>query len=168
MNGQFGMGMPMNMMGGMGMPMNMMGGMGMPMNNMMGNGMPMNFMMMGGNDEDWMQGFKMGVEEVNNVTEDNDNDEKLPGPKINIIFRTTKGTQTTIVLNHGKTVEDALTKYLKRVSRPDLINKIENKICFLYNAAPLKFGDKTPIEEFFKNNFYPKVVVNDVNNLIGA
>ena len=58
---QFGMPMwmPMNnMKGGMGMPMNIMGGMGMQnMNNMN---------MAGNDDEDWMEGFKMGVDEVNN------------------------------------------------------------------------------------------------------
>ena len=179
MNGQFGMGMPMNnmnMMGGMGMPMNNMnmmggmGGMGMPMNNMNmmggmgGMGMPMNYM----DDEDWMKGFKMGVEEVNNIGEDNDNESKLPGPKLNVIFKTTKGTQTTLVLSHGTTIDTALKKYLKRIGKPELINKKDSMICFLYNAAKLQFGDNTTVEQFFKFNNNPTVVVNDVNNLIGA
>jgi len=32
----------------------------------------------------------------------------------------------------------------------------------------LKFGDNTKVEKFFKNNSSPKVVVNDVFNLIGT
>ena len=178
MNGQFGMGMPMNNMnmmggmGGMGMPMNNMmggmGGMGMPMNNMMGGmggmGMNMNYM----EDEDWMKGFKMGVEEVTNIGENNDSESQLPGPKLNVIFKTTKGTQTTLVLTHGTTIDTALKKYLKRVGKPELIIKKDSKICFLYNATQLKFGDNTTIEQFFKFNNNPTVVVNDVNNLIGA
>ena len=81
-------------------PMNkyMMGmGMRMPMNNMygmnMGMGMPLgmnnNIMLMnlmgGGNDEDWLKGFKMGVDEVKVNNEPN-----FCGGKINVIFNTIK------------------------------------------------------------------------------
>ena len=155
MNNQFGMGgMPMNMMGGMGMggmPMNMMTGMG--VNNQMMN-----------DDDDWMQGFKMGVDEVNNVS--NDPDLKKPGPKISVLFTTTIGTKRTIVLAYGTTVDQALRKYLDQVGKLDLVGS--DKISFLYNAAKLNYGDNTPVENFFRNNMYPKVVVNDTNNLIGA
>ena len=173
---QNGMGMPMNMgMGGMGMPMNMgMGGMGMPMNMGMGGMgmMNMNNMMMGmGNDEEWMKGFKMGVEEVNNSGGGGEmNESSNPNvPKINIIFKTTQGVTHTLVYDYGTTIDEVLKKYLKRVNRSDLINvKGDKKICFLFNASQLKFGDQTKVEDFFKNITNPKVVVNDVNNLIGA
>ena len=155
MNNQFGMGgMPMNMMGGMGMggmPMNMMTGMG--VNNQMMN-----------DDDDWMQGFKMGVDEVNNVS--NDPDLNKPGAKISVLFTTTIGTKRTIVLAYGTTVDQALRKYLDQVGKLDLVGS--DKISFLYNAAKLNYGDNTPVENFFRNNMYPKVVVNDTNNLIGA
>ena len=116
-------------------------------------------------EELWMQGFKMAVQEVNSQPEQDAN----PGaPKINIIFNTTQGTTHNMVMSHGTTIDEALKKYLKRVGRPDLINDNSNKICFLFNATKLKFGDNTPIEQFFKNAPNPKVVVNDINNLIGA
>ena len=168
MNGQFGMinmrmpiynmGMPIN---NIGMPMN-------PMNMMINMGMPMNmpFIMGGSGNDDWLKGYQLGVEEIN--TAENDNDSLKQGPKINIFFHTTKGTKTIVVVNHGTTIEETLEKYLKRVGRPELVNKTEDKICFLYNAAQLKFGDKTPVEKFFSSNSSPKVVVNDINNLIGA
>ena len=161
---QMGMFMPMGM-GGMGgqMPMGAMmgggmGGMGMNMMNM-------NMMNMG-NDEEWLKGFQMGVEEVKGTQQEDLGD----GPKINVIFKTTQGVTHTLVYNFGTTVDDVLRKYLKRVNREDLINDEKNKgkICFLFNAAQLKFGDNTPIEQFFKGISNPKVVVNDVNNLIGA
>jgi len=154
----------MMFMGGMGgqMPMGgMMGGMG-PMGMMNMNMMQMNM----NNDEEWMKGFKMGVEEVAGTQAEDLGD----GPKINVIFKTTQGVTHTLVYNYGTTVDDVLKKYLKRVNREDLMNDEQNKgkICFLFNAAQLKFGDKTTIENFFKGISNPKVVVNDVNNLIGA
>ena len=161
MNQQFaGMGMGMNF--GMQNP-NMNFNMNMP-NNFMN--MNMNMMDMG-QDEEWLKGFKMGVEEVNN-TGDQDSDANSPGPKINVIFKTTQGTTHTMVYNYGTTIDKSLAKYLNRVGRPDLIGDKSNKICFLFNASQLKFGDQTKVETFFKNVNNPKVVVNDVNNLIGA
>ena len=160
MSNQFGMGgMQMPMMYGMGM-----GGMpmqGMPMG-MMG-GMQMNNQM--NDDDDWMQGFKMGVEEVNNVGGP-DPDLNKPGPKINVLFTTTIGTSRNIVLSYGTTIDQALKKYLDQVGKLDLVNS--DKISFLFNAAKLNFGDNTTVEKFFKNSVNPKVVVNDTNNLIGA
>ena len=151
-----GMGMPMNMMGGGMMPnMNMMGGMGMQNMNMAGN-----------NDEDWLEGFKMGVEEINNPLTNSDPDANSPGPKINVLFTTTIGTKRNIVLSHGTTIDQALKKYLNAVGKPDLVNS--DKISFLFNAAKLEFGNNTKIENFFKNVMNPKVVVNDTANLIGA
>ena len=151
-----GMGMPMNMMGGGMMPnMNMMGGMGMQNMNMAGN-----------NDEDWLEGFKMGVEEINNPLTNSDPDANSPGPKINVLFTTTIGTKRNIVLSHGTTIDQALKKYLNAVGKPDLVNS--DKISFLFNASKLEFGNNTKIENFFKNVMNPKVVVNDTANLIGA
>ena len=162
-----GMCMPMAGMGGQ-MPMGgMMGGMG-PMAGMGMNMMNMNMMNMNmNNDEEWMKGFKMGVEEVSGGQSDDLDDGK---PKINVIFKTTQGVTHTLVYSYGTTIDAVLKKYLKRVNREDLINDEKNKgkICFLFNAAQLKFGDNTPIEQFFKGISNPKVVVNDVNNLIGA
>ena len=167
--------MPMNMMnmGGMGTPMNMnmmqMGGMGNPMNmNMMqmgGMGNTMNMNMMEG-DDDWMKGFQMGVDEVNNTEANDDPDLSGTEPKINILFTTTIGTKRNVVLNQSATVDRALRKYLEVIGKQNLVNS--DKISFLYNAAKLKFGDNTPLQNFFRNIVNPKVVVNDTNNLIGA
>ena len=73
MNPQFGMGMGMGMGMGFGMP-NMMQ---MPVMN--------NQLMNMDADEEWMKGFKMGVEEVNSSGAQ-DEDANKPGPKLNVIF----------------------------------------------------------------------------------
>ena len=165
-----GMCMQMGGMGGMGGQMSMggmMGGMG-PMAGMGMNMMNMNMMNMNMNsEEEWMKGFKMGVEEINGGQTDDLDDGQ---PKINVIFKTTQGVTHTLVYSFGTTIDEVLKKYLKRVNREELINdeQSKGKICFLFNAAQLKFGDNTKIENFFKGISNPKVVVNDVNNLIGA
>ena len=153
---QMGMNMGMMPMMGMGMGMN-------PMNMGVSGGMPN---MMGMDDEDWMQGFKMGVQEINNPGGDDD-DRNSPGPKINIHFTTTVGTARNIVFNHGTTIDDVLKKYLTVVGRPDLYGKPQD-IGFLFNANKVNFGDKTPVEQFFRNVTIPKIVVNDTKGLIGA
>ena len=150
MNPNFVMGVPMNM----NMNMNMQG---MPQD------MNMNMAMM--DNEEWLKGFQMGVEEVNAL---NQQESQNDGPKINVIFKTTQGTTTAMVYDYGTSIDKSLEKYLKRVGRPDLYQQKSNKICFLFNAAQLKIGDQTKVENFFKNVQNPKVVVNDVNNLIGA
>ena len=148
MNPNFGMGVPMNM------NMNM---------NMQGMPQGMNMAMM--DNEEWLKGFQMGVDEVNALDQQESQND---GPKINVIFKTTQGTTTAMVYDYGTTIDKSLEKYLKRVGRPDLYQQKSNKICFLFNAAQLKIGDQTKVENFFKNVQNPKVVVNDVNNLIGA
>ena len=149
----------------MGMNMGMMPMMGMGMNQMnmgVAGGMP-NMM---GDDDDWMQGFKMGVQEINNPGS-NDDDRNTPGPKINIRFTTTIGTVRNLIFNHGTTIDQALKKYLNAVGRPDLYGKSED-IGFLFNAKKVNFGDKNPVEVFFRNVAVPKIVVNDTKGLIGA
>ena len=148
MNPNFGMGVPMNM------NMNM---------NMQGMPQGMNMAMM--DNEEWLKGFQMGVDEVNALAQQESQND---GPKINVIFKTTQGTTTAMVYDYGTSIDKSLEKYLKRVGRPDLYQQKSNKICFLFNAAQLKIGDQTKVENFFKNVQNPKVVVNDVNNLIGA
>ena len=179
MMNNMGMGNMMNNMG-MGNMMNNMGmnnmqnmmnnmGMGMGMNNMqnmmnnMGMGNMMNSMLVNAGNEDWMKGFEMAMNENNQPQP-----REEPGPKMNIVFNTTQGTITAMIFKYGTTIGQALEMYLKRVGRPDLINNLQGRLCFLVNARQLKFTDNTKVEDFFKNSMAPKVIVNDVNNLIGA
>ena len=43
-----------------------------------------------------------------------------------------------------------------------------NKIVFLYDANPLKINDTTKVKDIFKNALNPKIIVNDIDNMIGA
>ena len=107
-------------------------------------------------DNEWMKGFTLGVQEVNSTSEQNNSN----GPKINAIFTTTKGTKTIMLYDHGTTIDEAIKKYLERMSRLELYTTKSNKICFLFNGAQLKYGDQTKVEDYFKHNSTPKITVN--------
>ena len=126
---------------------------------------PMMMVMNQNADEEWLKGFQMGVEEVNNMQKQQ---EASNVPKINAIFKTTQGLTTNMRFDFGTTIDQALGQYLKRVGKPELIGNLQNKICFLYNAKQLNFGDQSKVEVFFNNMVTPKIVVNDTQNVIGA
>ena len=65
-------------------------------------------------------------------------------------------------------VDIDIIRYLKRIGRLDLYENKSNQICFLFSGLRLRYGDQTPIEEFFKGAPNPKVVVNDVNSMFGG
>ena len=144
-----GIGMPMNNMG-MDMGMNNLGRMG-GIEGMGGmNGMQNN-MNMADNNDDYLQGFKLGAEEILD-------DRDYKGPKMNITFTTITGIKHSFIMNYGTTIDQALKKYLYAIGKPELINS--DKISFLFNANKLEFGNNETIEKFFKNIVNPKIVVN--------
>ncbi len=121
----------------------------------------LNLMGINNNNEDWLKGFKMAVEEEKYIEEIEKFDNS---PKINIIFKTDQGVTHTLVFKYGTTIDEVLKKYCHRMHEPEFIFK--KKKCCLFNARQLKFGDKTKIEDFFPGISNPKVIVNGVNNLI--
>ena len=113
------------------------------------------------NYEDFLKGYQMGVNADNEI-ENNDGI-----PKMNIIFNTTRGMVYKLKVNYGTTIDQLLKQYLNKMNKTDFIKS--TKIIFLFNAYKLNFGDKTPVEMYFKkclNSFDPKIVVNDPYNLI--
>ena len=131
---------------------------GMGMNNNFMPNMMMNNNSISDEIEDWLKGFKLMAQEVNIINDEDSNH----GPKIHIIFVTTICTSYIMDFNYGTTIDQILEKYLQRIGRHDLYSEKSNKICFLFNACRLRFGDKTPVEEFFKGIPNPKVVVSGV------
>ena len=170
---------------GAGMPnMNMQGMMfnnpnyNMPMPNMMNTGnfnmMPfflsmmnnpnMNFLGMNGGNEEWMKGYKLAMDE-GNINAVNNN--PTSGDKKSVVFKTTQGVNTTVTIDYGKTVSELIQLYLKRMGKGELFNNRDG-ICFVFNANKIPFDCQTKVEDFFGFNSFPNIIVNDVNNLIGA
>ena len=81
------------------------------------------------------------------------------GPKINIIFSTSKGVRTNAFVNGGITIYKLLKYYLFRVGGAEYIGSEE--VFFLYNARILKFGDKRKLKDvFYFNDTYVRIQVN--------
>lgn len=94
--------------------------------------------------------------------------EELSSSKINIIFATTQGTTHNISFDENITIGLAIQKYLERVGKEDLINSIPRRLNFLYNTQQFKPSDTIKLKDLFRGITTPKIIVNDVHNLIGA
>ena len=139
-------------------------GIGMPELNM---NMPIQGMNIGGYEE-WMKGYQMGYNEVMN--EDKVNNLSPVNPtihKINIVFNTTQGMTKIIPIERGKTMSGAIKTYLNRVGKPELFNRTKD-ICFICNGNKIDIHSKVTVGQYFGHNINPKIIVNDVKNLIGA
>ena len=85
---------------------------------------------------------------------------RKPGrPKMNIIFKNDRGKDvSTIIVSHGTKIDQVLKYYLRRMNRPEFIGS--PKILFFHNATTIGFGNKTPVEIYFRNEVNPTVIVN--------
>ena len=115
------------------------------------------------------------VKVKSSVSEDEESDSdgfcQCEEMKINIRFATTQGTTHNIIISQKHSIEELIKQYLTRVGKRDQILPLKNgekRIMFLFNYTQLSINDNTKIEDFFKNVKNPKIVVNDVFNLIGA
>jgi len=88
-------------------------------------------------------------------------------PIVMVKFRSTTGSSWDMDDYISDSVDGLLNIFLEQIGKPGLKNDIPSKLCFLYNAKQMKPGDKTTLENFFKNDKNPKVIVNDINNLLG-
>ena len=127
-------------------------------NNM--NNMPFQQMNVGGNNN-WMQTYN-----INNNSPININPNQLDYSKFNCVFKTSNGKTFNLLFNAGRTVEDLILTFFKRVDKEDLFKK--KGVSFVYNTAQLDYNSKINVENLFKQNLNPVIMVLDVNNLIGA
>ena len=127
-------------------------------NNM--NNMPFQQMNVGGNSN-WMQLYS-----INNNNQNNINPIQLDYSKFNCVFKTSNGKTFNLLFDAGRSVEDLILTFFKRVDKEDLFKK--KGVSFVYNTAQLDYNTKINVENLFKQNLNPVIMVLDVNNLIGA
>ena len=138
----------------------MVGGMpGIPYQNMNMMNQGMNI---GGN---WTSMYNIGQTNNNNIN--NNFQGTQMGNKKNVVFKTTMGIITNVLIDYGKTMTELLKVYLTRVDKMELFNT-KNTIAFLFNAKKIDWLDDTKVEIFFRFTPQPTVVVNDMRGLIGA
>ena len=118
-----------------------------------------------GGNEDWIKGYNLAMSEENNMN--NGNKQQIPDNKINCVFKTTQGVVTNLLIDQGKTMSELIKTYLNRMGKPELFGK-KDGVCFLFNASKVDFDCNIKVEDFFTFNGHPTLIVNDVNNLIGA
>jgi hypothetical protein len=173
-------GMNIQNMGNNGMNMQNMGNIGMNMQsmgkknikqNMFFPGMiemQMNMNLQGINieeeNEDWLYGYKITINQSqvnkkNNLSPQTNN--------FNCIFKTTQGVITNISINREKTMEELIQLYLKKIGKYKL-NNYQNDIFLVFNAQKISLNDKRTVKEFFHNTINPIIMVNEIQNVMGA
>ena len=113
----------------------------------------------GGNN--WKTGYSIS----NNFQNQNNPGNNMEN-KMNCIFKTSNGKSFNILFDADKTGEELIQTFFKRVDREDLFNS--GGVFFLYNAAKIDYHSKELVQNIFKYNSRPCIMVMDVNNLIGA
>ena len=92
-----------------------------------------------------------------------------PITKINLCFSTLKGARINMTFDANVTVDEALTKFLKRVNLENRDKKEILKLNFILSAETLKFGDHRKIKDIISiPSSFSTVLVHDTQNLIGA
>ena len=86
--------------------------------------------------------------------------------KYNCVFKIDNGTNVTLLINAGKTVEDLILTFYKAINREDLLQ--EKIFSFLYNANELDYHSKIKVEKLFEKNLNPTIIALEVDDLIGA
>ena len=97
------------------------------------------------------------------------NQEENITDKITIIFNSTQGVTHSVNCDKNISIGLAIKKYLNKIGMDnDLIESNESKLQFLYNASKYTTKDKISLQSLFRNINRPKIVVNDIHNIIGA
>ena len=120
---------------------------------------------MNNKDESWKQIYTTNFI-GNNFMPNEKNDKKEEVMKINILFRTGKGSNVNIIIDIEKTISELIQTFLQRIKRPELFGK-EKSLYFIYNASRINHNDTKKIKEVFHYS-QPIIYVNDTSDLIGA
>ena len=86
-----------------------------------------------------------------------------PTKMFNVIFQSDQGKKI-IIVDNDTTINMVFVKYLKSISRPDLIGE-NDIISFLYNGKKINFSEQTKVGSFFLDNPNPIIVVHVVDRM---
>ena len=76
-----------------------------------------------------------------------------------IVFIWDTGHRIILIFNYGTTIQELVENFFMLLIKNDYYFPERKKVWLLYNGMRLKESDKTLIEEFFKNNDCPSVLV---------
>ena len=118
------------------------------------------------------KGATQEIKEEDNTKSDDILDDDSKKMTINLFFKTTQGVEKILFASRNTPIGIILIFYLLREKGAnfvmDIIKKKDRRICFLYHATPLRIDDDRKIREIFGENLTPRILVNDVDNIIGG
>ena len=89
--------------------------------------------------------------------------------KINLIFTTLRGVKMNMFFDCDETIENVITKFLKRVNLERLIGNLNNELKFILAAEHIDYGDKRKLKDVIMGgSTTSNVVVHDTKNIVGA
>ena len=89
--------------------------------------------------------------------------------KINLIFTTLRGVKINMFFDCDETIENVITKFLKRVDLERLVGNLNNELKFILAAENIDFGDKRKLKDvILGGSTTSNVVVHDTKNIVGA
>ena len=141
----------------------------------MNNNSHQNFMFMPSSNFNNNNGFQdLGIlprtNQISNLMNDLDSFPGMPGPRINITFKTSTGITKNISTPYNVTVKELIIKFAEKVG----INPILawDKIVFISNGLSIKGEDlNKTVHQYFQsryNKFQAIIIVIDKSNIIGA
>ena len=89
--------------------------------------------------------------------------------KINLIFTTLRGVKINMFFDCDETIENVITKFLKRVDLERLVGNLNNELKFILAAEHIDQGDKRKLKDVIMGgSTTSNVVVHDTKNIVGA
>ena len=123
--------------------------------NMMNNNIIQNMMNNPNENNNWIGFNQMNIgEPIINVN---------PTKMFNVIFHSDLGKKI-IIVDNDSTINMVFVKYLKSISRPDLIGE-NDIISFLFNGKKINFSEQTKVGSFFLDFPNPIIVVHVMDRM---
>ena len=89
------------------------------------------------------------------------------GPLINVTFKISNGDKYILIFNSNSRINKIENEFFGEIAHKYGIFHYVNRIQFLYNGYEINLNIPfSTIGNFFKNDYYPKIIVNNSNNLI--
>ena len=151
-----------------------------PYNQMNNNPMYMNMNVAPNNDQQQIQMMAnfflrnrpdlMNLNMNNNFNMNMNNNNNNQNIRMNVHFKTMEGTKIMMNFDINSTINEMLTKFLKRCNLEEYIGRTEGLFTFIFSGQQLNFKDNTRLRDICSPNAVSTMIilVLDTNHLIGA
>ena len=101
-----------------------------------------------------MQQMQQQFQEQQQIMQPQKNDKKF---KYNVRFNAPGGKTHNLAVDFDITIEELLNKYINEYYGP-----VKGRLVFVFNANRIKGNEKTIVKDFFKLNYHPNIIVNNI------